>query len=69
MITGRGCPWSKHTCKHAIKQGHVEVLRWARENGCEWTNYDRDRAAAGLGYTDDFGNHLWMVTIHSNPVQ
>ena len=37
-------------------QGHVEVLRWARENGCLWTAGTRDRAAEKLGYTDDFGN-------------
>ena len=36
--------------------GRVEVLRWARENGCEWNAEARDRAAAKLGYTDDFGN-------------
>ena len=34
----------------------VEVLRWARENGCEWTAETRDKAAAKLGYVDDFGN-------------
>ena len=33
----------------------VEVLRWARENGCPWTAATRDEAAE-LGYTDDFGN-------------
>ena len=37
-------------------KGHVEVLRWARENGCPWRPTDRDRAAAELGYTDDFGS-------------
>ena len=37
-------------------QGHVEVLRWLRENGCPWYAVDRDKAAAKLGYTDDFGN-------------
>ena len=34
----------------------MEVLRWARENGCEWNFDDRDAAAEKLGYTDDFGN-------------
>ena len=34
----------------------MEVLRWARENGCPWRAYVRDRAAAELGYTDDLGN-------------
>ena len=42
--------------RYAIQYGHVEVLRWVRENGCIWDAYDRDKAAAKLGYTDDFGN-------------
>ena len=56
MTTGRGCPWNKHTCRYAVDQGHVEVLRWARQNGCPWHAQTRDRAAAELGYTDDLGN-------------
>jgi len=28
-----GCPWDKETCKKAEEGGHLEVLRWARENG------------------------------------
>ena len=34
----------------------MELLRWARENGCPWTASTRDEAAAKLGYTDDLGN-------------
>ena len=34
----------------------MEVLSWARENGCPWIAETRDRAAAELGYTDDLGN-------------
>ena len=55
-LRAEGCPWSYGTCKHAVEQGHVEVLRWARENGAPWLAVTRDRAAAELGYTDDFGN-------------
>ena len=55
-LRGEGCPWDSWTCFHAIDKGHVEVLRWARENGCPWIAETRDRAAAELGYTDDFGN-------------
>ena len=40
----------------AVVNGHVEVLRWARENGCPWTAETRDEAGAELGYTDDLGN-------------
>ena len=55
-LRGEGCPWDYWTCYWAVKKGHVEVLRWARENGCEWDAETRYRAAAELGYTDDFGN-------------
>ena len=34
----------------------MEVLRWARENGCNWDAATRDEAAAKFGYTDSFGN-------------
>ena len=44
------------------RQGHVEMLRWARENGAPWYAYTRNQAAAKLGYTDDFGNHFQSGT-------
>ena len=55
-LRGEGCPWDWKTCWYAIDKGHVEVLRWARENGCPWDAHYRNRAAAELGYTNDFGN-------------
>ena len=55
-LRGEGCPWNWRTCHYAVQQSHMEVLRWLRENGAPWTAVDRDKAAAGLGYTDDFGN-------------
>ena len=55
-LRGEGCPWNYWTCLYAVEQGHVEVLRWARENGCSWHAGTRDKAAAKLRYTDDFGN-------------
>ena len=55
-LRGEGCPWNWVTCEYAVKKGRVEVLRWARENGCHWWPWTRDAAAAKLGYTDDFGN-------------
>jgi phosphoserine aminotransferase len=24
------------TCSYAAENGNLEVLKWARENGCEW---------------------------------
>ena len=55
-LRGEGCQWNRWTCIYAVDQGHVEMLRWARENGCPWYAGTRDRAAAKLGYTDNFGN-------------
>ena len=55
-LRGEGCPWSYNTCSQAVAYSRVEVLRWARENGCPWSASTRDRAAAELGCTDDFGN-------------
>ena len=56
LLRGESCPWYSSTCLFAVTYDHVEVLRWARENGCPWTASARDRAAAELGYTDDRGN-------------
>ena len=55
-LRAEGCPWNGGTCYYMVDQGHAEVLRWARENGAPWDAATRDRAAAELGYTDDFGN-------------
>ena len=52
-------------CYQAVQFGRVEVLRWARENGCPWTPVDRNVAAVKLGYTDDFGN---LVDGDGNPI-
>ena len=64
-LRGEGCPWDWYTCAMAVHRGRVEVLRWLRENGCWWDADVRDRAAAELGYTDDFGN---LVDEDGNPV-
>ncbi|CAN0596974.1 unnamed protein product, partial [Ectocarpus sp. 12 AP-2014] len=28
--------WDKTVCAEAARAGHLEVLKWAREAGCEW---------------------------------
>ena len=64
-LRANGCPWHRNTCHSAVYKGHVEVLRWARENGCPWDRGTRDKAAAELGYTDDFGK---LVDYFGNPI-
>ena len=32
---GQGCEWDYWTCSSAAKNGHLHVLKWARENGEE----------------------------------
>ena len=56
MAAGRGLPVEPPNMLPGCRNGHVEVLRWARENGCPWRLHIRDRAAAELGYTDNLGN-------------
>jgi hypothetical protein len=36
----------------AAKRGHLEVLKWARENGCPWYEWTRAQAAEKLGYVE-----------------
>ena len=46
--SGRGRTGASETwniCAHAAKGGHLEVLRWARENGCEWDRWTCSEAA------------------------
>ena len=59
---GRAPP---NTCHYTVDKGHVEVLRWARENDAGWTLPTRDKATE-LGYTDDFGN---LVDEWGEPIQ
>ena len=34
-LRGQG-KWNFDTCSDAAENGHLHVLKWARENGCEW---------------------------------
>ena len=40
-------PWNEETCARAAKKGHLEVLQWARANGCPWDRYTCSWAAEG----------------------
>ena len=39
------------TCSGAAEGGHLEVLQWARENGCPWDSDTCDKAA-GKGHLE-----------------
>ena len=43
-------PWDEKTCAYAADGGHLDVLKWARENGCSW---DEDTCSGAA-----FGGHL-----------
>ena len=45
------CPWDASTCANAAKGGHLDVLKWARENHCPW-NEDTCANAAKGGHLD-----------------
>jgi hypothetical protein len=35
LLRAGGCPWDEGTCWAAAEGGHLEVLKWARANGCK----------------------------------
>ncbi|MDA9099060.1 hypothetical protein N9L76_09015 [bacterium] len=41
------CPWDYETWNRAAREGHLEVLQWARANGCPWDEYTCGAAACG----------------------
>ena len=40
-----GCPWDEETCRKAAANGHLECLKYARENGCPWNKKTCEAAA------------------------
>ena len=32
---------------YAAREGHLEILKWAREHGCEWDSFTCANAALG----------------------
>ena len=50
-LRGQGCEWGSWTCSYAAKNGHLHVLKWARENDCEW-DFQTCRYAAQNGHLD-----------------
>jgi len=52
-----GYKMDKKTCANAVKEGHLEVLKWARENRCEWAEETKQLAAL-KEYTDTIIGHI-----------
>ena len=49
-VVARGnCPWDEGTywCACAVRQGHFEMLKWLRENGCPWNEHTCMEMAGG----------------------
>ena len=46
----------RDTCGRAAEGGHLEVLQWARQNGCPWDS-DTCAGAAQFGH---LGHGLWL---------
>ncbi|MFO7871231.1 MAG: DNA gyrase subunit A [Kiritimatiellia bacterium] len=47
----KGCLWDWKTCEYAAKEGHLDILKWARDNGAPW-NENTCRYAAKEGHLD-----------------
>jgi hypothetical protein len=51
-LRSTGCGWSTDACAAAADNGHLDTLRWLRENGCAWDVRDGSTGAARCGYTN-----------------
>jgi hypothetical protein len=43
----RYCPWDEWTCSYAARGGHLELLKWLREDDCPWDKWTCASAAEG----------------------
>jgi len=50
LLKDHGCPWDEYTCFHAAKGGHLNILQWARANGCPWWDEWTSHNAAKGGH-------------------
>lgn len=39
-----GFRWSEQVCKDAVSLGDVDMLKWARDNACPWSENTSDLA-------------------------
>ena len=49
-----------NTCDDAAQGGHLEVLKWARENGCDWDIYMCDAAHVWTFRSIKMGSRKWL---------
>jgi hypothetical protein len=58
---GRRAWYPTMLCKEAAKQGNLEVLKWARQNGCGWNDLTC-ACAAGNGHLEglEVGQREWL---------
>ena len=54
-LRANGCPWTERTCEAAARAGHLEVFRWAHDNGCpDLRDWERIAVAGGwMAYSDN----------------
>jgi hypothetical protein len=50
-------PWTVDTCCEAARFGHLEVMKWAREQGCPWDRRETCNDALEGGDEETF---RWM---------
>ncbi len=50
------CDWDFETCSSAVAGGHLHVLQWARENGCDWQHY-----SIKFGLQASMYVHVWFI--------
>jgi hypothetical protein len=43
--SSRRCPWDHFTCSNAALNGHLEILKYAYDNGCQWDAWTCSNAA------------------------
>jgi hypothetical protein len=48
-LHAKGCHWNHLVCTAAAERGCFEMLRWAREHGCEWDQHTILSSAASSG--------------------
>jgi hypothetical protein len=51
-LRSTGCNWNVHACSKAAEGGHLDTLRWSRENECPWDARQVCINAARYGYTN-----------------